>query len=185
MNKNDKLPAALSHTRMIQTIATLAAALEATENEARSLDQAAASAVEISADLAVKVENLEDQLSDARHVEQSLRDSLERQRQQYDQANAGDYKKISRGQLMMAVMLSPERFMQAILWLRGPESKDLWGQKIAQIKRVREIGGYGLKEAKDLVEAFYDYPTTTPDAGPLPAVSPCGSPIPTAHATAE
>jgi ribosomal protein L7/L12 len=42
------------------------------------------------------------------------------------------------------------------------------GNKIAAIKRLRELTGLGLKEAKDYVEAL-------PDAGPLPALPSAGS----------
>jgi hypothetical protein len=65
---------------------------------------------------------------------------------------------------------SPETFyatyMKGIGFLRSPEGLALVhsNQKIAAIRRVREITGYGLKEARDLVEAFFAYPSTEPAA---------------------
>lgn len=66
----------------------------------------------------------------------------------------------SQAEVFRAIMGNPERFMKAIEWLRSPEgiSERLAGQKLAMIKMVREKGEFGLKEAKDLVEYYIQYP---------------------------
>ena len=50
------------------------------------------------------------------------------------------------------LMRYPTQFMQALNFMLSDDFNP--ANKIAMIKRVREVGQFGLKEAKDLVEGF-------------------------------
>lgn len=57
--------------------------------------------------------------------------------------------------LLLGIISQPEKFTAAITWLRqydGPPDN-----KILAIKEVRQITGCGLKDAKDLCEAYWEH----------------------------
>lgn len=65
--------------------------------------------------------------------------------------------------LLMDLLHTPHIFQALADYMRAAPL----GEKIAQIKRVRELTSWGLKEAKDFVEAYDPAPGALPTIGEM------------------
>jgi len=144
--------------RTILVITTLAEMLQEQSQALTEERQGRNAAVEGLVDIGREVEDLKLELQSAYRRCTQLEDELSYQRRQgLTGATHGH------AMLFQAFIKDPEKMMDAIAWLRARSPQERT-QKIAMIKEVRSIAHLGLKEAKDLVEAFLEYPTSAPGA---------------------
>ena len=71
------------------------------------------------------------------------------------------YRDHARALLLVECLKNPDGFAKSIAFLRDvyTHRPTEFGNKIALIKRVHELSGWGLREAKDLVVTFGYYPS--------------------------
>lgn len=156
--------------KIVSTIATISAMLAEAQTNYELSVKAADLALVAGENAARKAEDLERRLEEEQEYAASLRGALDEERRR-NTPTQDQYTRESRGYLFVTVVQNPERFAKGIAYLRTDEATKLRHQnaKIALIKGVREATGYGLKEAKDLTEAFFAYPTAAPEAVASPA----------------
>lgn len=118
--------------------------------------------------LSCMLDNKEAEVENLRRQVKQLKTDLQWERDKPTHTapyNAVNSQTQARAGLFELCMSSPEKFIDCINYLRSEEARADYANKIRLIKRVREIGCYGLKEAKDVVEYFLDHPTAIPDGG--------------------
>lgn len=145
--------------RIVSTIATITAMLEETTHAKEEAEQAVMDAVDLSARLARELETarqdlqgMEDNYNFAHRQCNELREDLARESAKH----RDNYVLQGRGRLGLLAICQPDRFAKAMAYMGGPDGLVDMNAKIVQIKRVREATQWGLKEAKDFVEAFYE-----------------------------
>ena len=118
----------------------------------KSTEKAANAAVDLSLQITRELHETQDALSNANERIAMLRDDLSyAQRRQQE-----TYRNGSKETLFDLFIGNPDSFMAGINYLRSEEGVKhrRANEKIALIKQVRILTFTGLREAKDLVEAF-------------------------------
>ena len=154
--------------RMVRVITTLAEMLgEYSESLTEANDRADQLRTE-AFQHTQEVEDLKLELQSAYRRCTQLEEELSYQRQHGSNSHV-----YGEAQLFQAFIKDPEKMMAALGYLRGTTTDEMQHNKIALIKEVRSLTHMGLKESKDLVEAFLEFPTSAPgpvslqDGGPL------------------
>ena len=129
--------------RNIDTMVFLAELLRDSHDEREELCESNHKLRDENYDLQHRIEQLEKEL--AYQKKQGLSARIET-------VSTADYTSLSLADTFRSVVGSPEAFMRAVEFMRSSEFRP--AEKIAMIKRVRELGGFGLKDAKNLVETF-------------------------------
>lgn len=134
---------------VVNTITTLSAMLGEMTLLKEEAEKAAHAAVDMAAEMSTELENLRRDLSYAEGRARELHDDLAR-----SSARERDSWKLSgKASLFDAFLSNPASMLEAMGYLRDNVT-EVRVNKIAAIKRVREIASLGLKEAKDYVEGF-------------------------------
>ena len=145
--------------REVTIIATLSAMLKTTSDNLEDAHSAHDILGERYADTLNELDSTKRELDIADAACANLQDRLEEERRHARTA----FSMSGHASLFLHFVANPEKMMECISYLRD-NHEFARTNKIAAIKEVRQRGHYGLKEAKDLVEAFFAaHPSADPN----------------------
>ena len=159
------MPSAIHDNTIVTTIVTLAAMLNEQTANYEATAKANDETLELLAYAHVKIRQQEDSLIVSRNRVTRLEEDLAYARNH----PTPNFEQKGKASLLDFFLANPEKLDVALVYLRGIGSSQR-GNKIELIKEVRFKTGLGLKEGKDLVEAFLALPTPASHVEPHPCV---------------